>query len=324
MRSASRTRVDALPLLVTRRDLHGAGIDLDVALRAVRSGDWQEVLPGAWLRGKHPVSRDHRQQAALARLGPAAVLTGADACAEYGLRDVPDDGRVCVLVPHRVQRSLGDGVRLVRTTSTVESYVMRGRRWACPARAVFDAAAGHDLRSVRALVTAAADDVWVGHEQLQVLLADGPRRGSAALRRATDDVADGARSAPEAEAADLLAGAVRRRALPPFLLNPDVYLHGEFLMTPDLWLVGTGVGAELDSRRHHGSQWSLDATLARHAAAERHGIALVHRSPQRMRRAPQDLLQELAERVADTPEPPGLVVVPHGPLLPRPLGHRAA
>jgi hypothetical protein len=86
--------------------------------------------------------------------------------------------------------------------------------------------------------------------------------------------------------------------------------------------VGTGVGGELDSRRHHGSQSALDATLARHARAERAGVALVHRSPQRLRRAPADFLEELQQRVADTPEPPGLVVVPRGPLLPLPPHRR--
>lgn len=318
MRSSTRARTAQLPLLVTARHLRDAGIDLDVALRAVRGGEWQQVLPGAWLRREGSVTRDHRQQATLALLGPRALLTGADACAEYGLRDVPPEDRVCVLVPHTVQRDLGPHVRVVRTTATGGSYLMRGRRWAEPARAVLDAAAGQDLRAVRALVMAAESDAWVGPEQVQALLAAGARRGSAVLRRALSDAEAGAASAPEAEAADLLTPAVRRRSLPPFLLNPDVYLDGEFLLTPDLWLVGTGVGAELDSRRHHGSQESLDATLARHARVERRGIALVHRSPQRLRREPRDFLRELQERVADTPEPAGLVVVPRGPLLPRP------
>lgn len=323
MRSRTAARADALPLLVTRRALHDAGIDLDVALREARRGRWQQVLPGAWLRSDSAVTRDHRQHAALALLGRHAVLSGADACHEYGMRDVPTDDRVCVVVPHTVQRDLGPGVRIVRTTTVVASYLMRGRRWAEPARAVLDAAAGHDLRAVRGLVTASAADSWAGADQVGALLEAGPRRGSAVLRRALADVEAGAASAPEAEAADLLRAAARRRRLPPVLLNPDLYLAGQLLLTPDLWLVGTGVGGEVDSRRHHGSQSSLDATLARHARAERHRIALVHRSPQRMRRDPEGFLRELQQRVSDTPEPPGLVVVPRGPLLPLPRRRRS-
>lgn len=318
MRRTTATRVDSLPLLVTREQLHRQGIDPDVALRATRAGHWQEVLPGAWLRTAGPVTRDHRQQAVLARLGAEAALTGADACHEYGMRDVPADERVAVLVPHAVQRDLGPQVRLVRSTVPAASYVMRGKRWTSPSRAVYDAAAGQSLQQVRALVTAAADDAWSGVPDLRELLTTGPRRGSAALRRAVGDVEAGARSAPEAEAADVLGDAVRARRLPPFLLNPDVYLHGRFLVAPDLWLLGTGVGGELDSRRFHGSQATLDQTLARHARADRGGVTLVHRSPTRFRQDPEGFVAELAERAAERSEPAGLVVVPRGPVLPLP------
>jgi hypothetical protein len=295
MRLTTVARTDRLPLLVTRAALTAAGVDLDVALRAARSGHWSEVMPGAWLRGDIDVTRDHRQQAALALLGPRAALTGPDACRELGLRDVPDDDRVFVLAPHSVQRDLGPGVRLVRTTAEVTLYDMRGRRWADPTRAVYDASFGRTL-----------------------LLEAGPRRGSAELRRAIGDVEAGARSAPEAEAADILGVAVRAGLLPRFLLNPDVFLDGKFLLSPDVWLIGTGVGGELDSRRFHGSQTSLDETLARHARADRRGIALVHRSPTRFRQSPHGFVAELAERVVEVPEPPGLVVVPRGPVLPLP------
>ena len=318
MRLSTATRVDRLPLLVTRATLTTAGVDLDVALRAVRSGHWKEVLPGAWLRRDLEVTHDHRQQAALALLGPRVLFTGPDACRELGLRDVPADDRVHVLVAHSVQRDLGPDVRVVRSTATPTSHEMRGRRWAEPTRAVYDASFGRTLQDARALVTAAVGDAWTSAEDLRGLLEAGPRRGSANLRRTIADVEAGARSAPEAEAADVLGSAVRMRLLPPFLLNPDVFLDGEFLLSPDIWLLGTGVGGELDSRRFHGSQASLDTTLARHARANRRGVALVHRSPTRFRQDPDGFVAELAERVAEVPEPPGLLVVPRGPVLPVP------
>ena len=291
-------------------------MDLDVALRAVRNGTWQELLPGAWLRGGSDITRGHRQLAALELLGPEALLTGPDACDEYGMRDVPRDERVFVLVPHRVQRRLGPHVCIRRTRALPTSYRMRGRRWAAPARAVIDAAYDQDLRAARAVVSAAVADGWLGVDDLRVAIGAAPRRGSAVLRRVLGDVAAGARWAPEAEAADVLTAAVRAGRLPPFLLNPDLLVRGKPVLTPDLWLLGTGVGGELDSRRHHGSQDTLDATLARHARAERLGIALVHRSPSRFRADPEAFVDELAARVAECPEPPELVVVPHGPVLP--------
>jgi hypothetical protein len=234
MYTTNRLWTASLPLLVTRTALTEARIDLDVALRAAACGQWRDLLPGAWLRSQIDVTRDHLQQAALELLSPTAMLTGPDACAEYGLRDVPPDDRVNALVPHAMQRELGPAVRLIRTTGRPQSYVMRGRRWASPARAVLDASVGRDLREVRALVTAAVADVWVCPEELGRLLETGPRRGSAALRRALGDAEAGAGSAPEAEAADLLSGSVRREHLPRFLLNPDLFVAGELLLTPDL------------------------------------------------------------------------------------------
>lgn len=79
MRLSTATRVDRLPLLVTRATLTTAGVDLDVALRAVRSGHWKEVLPGAWLRRDLEVTHDHRQQAARTAGGRAAPRLGEPA-----------------------------------------------------------------------------------------------------------------------------------------------------------------------------------------------------------------------------------------------------
>lgn len=322
VRTTTAVRTASLPLLVTRRELVAAGIDLDIALRATRRGSWTEVVPGAWWRAPVDVTRGLRQTAALQLLGPAAALTGVDACQHYGLRDVPEDGRVDVVVPHRLRRDLGPSVRLHRTTLCVDSDVMAGRRWARPVRAVHDACTGRPLQDVRALVAAAVGDGWVGSADLRRLVDAGPRRGSAALRRALDDVDAGARSAPEAEAAEAVADAVRRRRLPPFLLNPRLLLDGRLVLVPDLWLVGTGLGAELDSVRHHGSYDALDATLDRHERAAAYGIVLVHRSPRRLRADPAGLVDELVRRLPDCPAPPGLVVVPQGPVLPGPRRQR--
>ena len=323
MRAATRARTASLPLLVTARDLDAAGVDTDVARRAVRSGDWREVLPGAWWRSGAEVDRSVRQLAALRMLGPRAALTGVDACRQYGMRDVPDDEVVDVVVPHVVRRRVGPLVRLHRTTADVPSDSMAGRRWTRPERAVRDAASGRELVVVRALVAASVADGWVGVGALRCLVDEGPRRGSAVVRRTLLDVEAGARSAPEAEAADVLAHAVRRGRLPPFLLNPQLLVRGRCVLEPDIWFVGTGLGAELDSVRHHGSSVQLDETLARHARAADLGITLVHRSPQRLRTDPDGFVTELERRLPVSPEPLDLVVVARGPLLPRAHRQRA-
>lgn len=320
VRTTTATRAALLPALLTRADLAAAGLDTDVALRAVRSGAWSVVLPGAWTRRGGEVTRRERQEAALALLGDGAALTGPDACAAYGMRDVPD-GPVAVLVPHGVRRDLGPQVRIVRTTADVPVLQLRGLPAVAPVRAVLDACWQQPLQQVRALVLAAVADGWVDVAELERLVDAGPQRGSAAVRRAVVDARRGARSAPEAELADVLVVAVRRGQLPPFLLNPELLLDGEPLVTPDAYLVGLGVGGEMDSLRHHGDATALDRTLLRHGRAGRAGIELHQVTPARFRADPQAYVDVLREAVARrrrlvVPQPRGLVVVRHGPLLP--------
>jgi hypothetical protein len=320
MRTTTAARAAALPVLLTRADLATAGLDTDVALRAVRRGTWSIVLPGAWSRRGGEVTRRERQEAALELLGDCAALTGADACSAYGMRDVPD-GPVTVLVPHAVRRELGPEVRVIRTTADVPVLQMHGLPTVAPVRAVGDACRHQPLRQVRALVLAAVADGWVDLGELERLVDAGPRQGSAFLRRAVADAHRGARSAPEAELADVLVVAVRRAQLPPFLLNPDLLLDGEPVVTPDAYLLGLGIGGEMDSVRHHGSAAALDGTLLRHDRARRAGIELHHVTPTRFRADPQAYVNRLREAYAvrrrlAVPEPPGLVVVRHGPLLP--------
>lgn len=315
MWSSSRARVDGLPLLVTRAQLRAAGIDPDVARRACAAQQWSPVLPGAWWRGPEPVTRRHRQQAALALAGAAAMLTGADACRLHGLRDVPDDPLVSLLVPVALRRRLGPQVRLLRTAADVEALTVDGLRCTEPGRAVVDAARhARSLRDARALVTAAVNDRWGEVADLSRVLESGPQRGSGLCRRAIDAAAAGCRSAPEAEVAEAIGDAVRRGQLPPFDLNPEIRLAGTSLGFADGWLDGLGLGWEVDSYRHHGSVEDLDATLLRHELYERSGLELVHVTPARFRASPGAFVADLCVRAEERralpqPEPPGLLVV---------------
>lgn len=107
------------------------------------------------------------------------------------------------------------------------------------------------------------------------------------------------------------------RAVPAFVLNHGVWLQDRLLAVTDGWLPDTGVGWEVDSRRHHGGSDDLDATLRRHDVFERHRLVLLHVTPRRFRADPTSFVRELVSRVAErlvlsAPEPPGLVVLPPG------------
>lgn len=322
MHASTAARTVSLPLLVTAAALRTAGIDVDVARRAAASGIWTDVLPGAWLRADAEPTAAQRESAALELAPAGTLLTGAGACRRYGMRDVPDDERPCLLVDAELRLDLGPQAVLLRTKRMPESYLMEGVRVAEPVRAVVDAARQCDsLRGVRALVLAAVGDGWCDEPALRAELDAGARRGSGRCRIALDDAADGARSAPEAELSEHAATAVCRGELPQFLLNPQLLLDGRLLVTPDIYLPGLGLGGELDSVRHHGSASDLDATLGRHDRAWRAGVELLHISPSRFRANPAAFVGELCSRVDGRralahPEPPGLTILPTGPLLP--------
>lgn len=322
MRTATAARTDALPRLVTATALRAAGLDPDIARRAAARGIWTEVLPGAWLRAAVEPTPAQREAAALELAPAGTLLSGAGACRHYDMRDVPGDGRPCLLVAAESRLDLGKSVVVLRTKRVPPSYVMNGVRVAEPGRAVIDAARlSSSLQEARALVLAAVADGWCDEPSLRAELDAGPRRGSGRCRIALDDAAGGARSAPEAELAEEACAAVRRGELPPFLLNPQLLLDGVPLITPDLYVPGLGLGSEMDSVRHHGSADDLEATLVRHDRAWRAGIELLHVTPTHFRRDRRGFVAQLSSRVSDRrglehPEPPGLTVVAAGPLLP--------
>ncbi|HWG93729.1 MAG TPA: hypothetical protein VNU66_05840, partial [Mycobacteriales bacterium] len=176
-----------------------------------------------------------------------------------------------------------------------------------------------ELAAVRALVLAALADGRAGLEELSAERDDGESRGRAHLTTAVRDAGRGARSAPEAEAADALL-ALPDGVLPPFVLNPRLVLEGRLLGVPDGYLPGTGLGWEVDSVRHHGSSRDLAATLDRHARFADAGVELLHVVPAVLRREPAAWARQVAARAAHRRasgrgDPDGLEVVLTGPLL---------
>jgi hypothetical protein len=171
------------------------------------------------------------------------------------------------------------------------------------------------LRDVRGLVPGAVADRRTTADGVLERLKLGAVGGTAWRRRAARDAACGAVSPPEAELADDLRGCGQ-----PFYVNADLRVRGHFVGRFDVYLVGTGVGGEMDSREWHEGAEQLDQTLLRHERAHRWGLSLVHVTPGRFRADPASftarLLREVAERRRQgLGEPDGLVVTPRGPLL---------
>lgn len=124
------------------------------------------------------------------------------------------------------------------------------------------------------------------------LLDDGAVGGTAWARRAVGDAIRGACSPPEAELVDDLIGCGR-----PFYVNASLSVRGRFVGIADIYLVGTGVGGEMDSKEVHGDADLLDRTLVRHDTFTGAELSLVHVTPGRYRANPADFRERLGGEV---------------------------
>lgn len=299
-------------IISARTHPHAAG-------RRARSGSWQRIACGIYLPHNDAPTDRELAAAALEYAGPRALLTGFIAARAMQLRWVPPTGGAQVLVPADVRRRPQPLVTVRRTAQfdRLRPWAWCGLPTAPPARVVLDAAlAASSLRDTRGIVLGAVADRRVTTSELRELLAQEPRNGTAAVRRSLRDAEVGAASPPEAECVDALHGCGV-----PFLVNPEVWVGERLVGVPDGWFVGLGAGWEMDSRERHAAEDTFDATLARHDAFGGYGLALAHLTPTRLRRDPPaaaDAVLSVARArlllPPDFREPPGLRVVPRGPL----------
>lgn len=299
---------------LTRDDLARLGRGHEYGDRRVRAGTWLRAAPSTYLLPG--AALPDRIAAAVAHAGPDAVVTGWAACRLLRLAYADDTGAVPVLVPPGRRRISTEHVRVMPTLRPPQWRWCDDVRVAAPARAVVDSGrALPDLRSVRALVLASG----VPHDDLLAELDAGAKGRSALCRRALLDLLCGAASAPEAEVLEHALAVASR--LPRFLLNPDVFLGGTFLGRPDGWLVGAGLGWEVESREFHAGDEAFEHTLLRADRFLEHGLPLLHLTPRRIRElgaATGELLVATVGAAAarGAVEPRDLRVVPRGPLLP--------
>ena len=296
--------------IATAHTLGAAGADRLQRKRIVRAGQLVPVLRGIYALGD-PGPRE-RVHAAVQRGGPGAIVTGLWAARWLGLRWVPPNDRPQVLIPAERRRTSSAEVLIRRAHDhdDVETWTRDGLRVAHADRAVVDGCRELSvLGDVRGLVLGAVADRWCSAEELSDLLSRGAVGGTALIRRAVLDAERGAASPPEAELVDKL---LRRRV--SFIANPELWLDGRLVGTPDVYLLGTGVGGELDSKERHGEAELLDATLQRHGRFADAGLWLEHVTPARFRRDPDAYVDVLLTRAAAHREPAGLRVVHSGPV----------
>jgi hypothetical protein len=266
-----------------------------VRYRCREAGPWRALLPGVYLSHTGPATDEQRDMAALLYAGPRSALSGPAALRRHGVR-APRSGLVDVLIPQATRRQDVGFARLHRTARLPRLVCVAGEiSYVLAPRAVADAVwTMTDIREVRAVV---ADSVQRGIcpvPRLAEELAAGPVRGSARLRAALAEVADGIRSSAEAD----LRSLIERARLPTPMFNPRLFAGETFIAVPDCWWPDAAVAAEVDSREWHLSPRDWERTLARHARMGSHGIIVLHFTPGQIRTRQYEVAAEIRAALA--------------------------
>ncbi len=279
-----------------------------VRYRTRPDGPWQVVLPGVYLDRSGQLTNAQRATAAYLYAGPVIGITGAAALGWHGVPVKPCEF-VDVLVPLRNQKGSASFARLRRTSVLPRvSYTEGAVTYAPVDREIVDAARHMtDLADVRAVVAAGVQRGKVHVMQLAAELGRGPAAGSARLRIALAEVADGVRSTAEAD----LRKIVVESGLPAPLYNARLYVAGQFLASPDAWWPDAGVAAEVDSKAWHFAPADWERTLARHDRMTAQGILVLRFPPQRLPAAKREVAREIRSALAASRGPlPQIVTQP--------------
>jgi hypothetical protein len=293
----SAVDLDVVPALfpdrvATRAQLIKLGVDpATISRRCQADGRWRRLLPGVVLMSDTEPNRRQLVRASLLRTGPLTVVTGMEAAYRHGVRRIPADRPVHILIPHGMRVGSRGFLLVERSRRAWDKHVVDGIPLAGPARALIDGARRERRTDiVRAMIADALNrgvcQLGDLHEELCL-----PRlRGTALPRRVLTEVNDGVRSAAEAWARSL----VRRSDLPPPEWNVAIRTaSGVLLGVADAWWEEAGLAWEIDSREFHLSPADYERTMARHSAMVAAGIMVVHTTPARLKRDAAAVIKEL-------------------------------
>lgn len=282
--------------VITRRQALDLGLTPEAIRHALRpDGPWRRIVRGVYATFTGPVDDWQLARAALLYAGSAAVVSGAFACRAYGLRYVPDDEPLLVIVPHDVQRAVSPVAVIRRTRAMPQHRLIRGIPMAPPERAVLDVCRSRrTLREVRALLCEAVQRRLTTPDRLLGTLG-AAGCGSHQVRRVLDDLVVGCRSAPECELRDLLATS---SALGEPLWNAPLSHGRGQVLVPDAAWPDARVVVEIDSAEWHRFGDRVEATERRRARYAALGWIVVPISPRRLRDDSQGVLGEIQAAVA--------------------------
>ncbi|MEU4641327.1 hypothetical protein [Micromonospora sp. NPDC023814] len=264
----------------------------------VRSGRWRSICRGVLLTGNGRLTRDQQLWVAVLATGPGAVLAGATAAAEAGVRGLRRDP-LHVLVPahRRAGRTvLGrlpidmPAVVVHRTSVLPAAHLQRARPpRTCTARALVDAAGwARTVDQAQATLAAGCQQRRVTPEELSAVVEALPRaRRRALIRQTVADISGGAEALSELDFVRLC----RRHGLPaPGLQQRRADAAGRTRWLDAYWREW-GLHVEIDGAHH------MDV---RHWAADMKRQNDVWTSGDRILRFPAWLVRARPDEVADS------------------------
>jgi hypothetical protein len=210
---------------------------------------------------------------------------------QYGVRYLPPDPLIYLLIPSSDTRTSRDGVTVRRTHRLPAAQVVNGLRCSPASRALaeFAARSGDDRLACAVLADAVQRRIARSGDLVEEL-SHVTGRGAGVARRVGEWIAAGARSAPEV---DFLELCKRSRILPEPLVNPLVELASGIRISPDALFVEAALIHETNGREHHAADDRFDGMQARHGAMTAAGFTVLHSSPRQLRDQAGRVLREV-------------------------------
>lgn len=268
-------------------------------------GGWTRLLTGVYLVTGGSPTRRQMVRAALLRAGPGAALTGLEAAHRHGVRRLPGNSSVHVLVPNARALASQSFMVVERSRRPWSIHLTDGFPMVSVERALVDAARRQQqLDVVRAMLADGLQRGLCTVSSLTDEVAVRRLRGTAIVRTVLSEVDDGVRSVAEAWAHSLVQGS----GLPKPAWN--VALHtagGQSLGVMDAWWDDVGLAWEIDSLEFHLTPEGYTRTMRKHSALAAAGVLVVHTVPSQLQRDTAAVLRDLTAAHASAaarPRPP--------------------
>lgn len=280
--------------IAKQADLIALGIPRStISMMCRPGGPWRTVLLGQVKMSNGSLNESERRHCTLVHAGEGAMFTGLTGARLHGVKALPDDDRIHVLIPADRHVSSRDFALVTRTTRPPKVRSVNGLPVAPLARCIVDAATRmDDVDKVRALMADAVQRQLCAPADLADELSEPRRPGTALARSVLAEIMIGVRSATEAWAHVL----IRRSDLPEPTWNVELRtLDGRVLGVVDVYWEEVGLALEIQSRSFHLSPESLERDTQKAADLAAVGIRLVPIMGSDLRRRPGPVLRQIRE-----------------------------